>query len=960
MGAASAGGTGRRVVAPALVGRVGELAALTAAVSAPPSVVTVAGEAGVGKTRLVSELLGLPELTGRRVLVGRCHPIREAFPLGPIVEALAGVGDQVHGLGLSEVAGAVRPLLPELAPWLPPAPEPLDDRASQRHRVFRGLVDVLGALSPVVLVMEDLHWVDEQTSDFLAYLLAVSPPGLTAVVTYRGEQAGPHLRAVPATLPAGITRAHVALAPLSEAETGALAAGILGTEGVSQQFARHLWERTSGLPFAVEEVLALVRERGLLVQRGDRWARRALDRLEVPRGIRESTLERVLRLSTGARRTAEAAAVLQAPVGLPVLAAMTGGEGLVEALEEAIGHGVLVETDGAFGFRHALAAQAVYESLSTPRRTALHGRAARALEALSPPPLGRIAHHQRQADELAPWAVTAEAAADQAVQLADDAEAVRLLADVLRHAPLDARQRGRIAVKLGWAAIHALRAEEALELLPAAIGEDLPPAVRGEIRLLVSLLLNETGGDPQTERRLLVDAAADLDDRPDLQALTMVALGVPSTPGVPIAEHLMWTARALALTTEVDRLVEAHVLGKAGMVLVSVGDPSWRDLADRLQGLTAGTPRQRREANAYLSIGWEACLAGHLDIAGSLLAAGLRSAAAQENRRLELGFRSAQVFLAFCRGQWDGLAQEVALLVEQLSDYPRFRIDVDVVAGCLALAHGEVDQARQRLADASQLAERLGDLPVLPVAVDAATRAALSQGDVEAAVAGVRRCRSLLTAKDTPVPLARLLPAAVEALVAAGERDEADDLVRLVAEELCDRDVPLLPAALHYARGILAADGDALLLAAEEYRRVGAGHEAVRARERAAGLLLHAGDERGTPLLRDAVRAYEALGATWDLNRALGLARRYGVGLPARHRGGRRGYGAALSPREQQVAELAATGRTNKEIAEALVLSATTVEKHLGAVMRKLSIRSRTELARLMAIGTGKDGGFPS
>src|SRR5699024_3314374 len=114
-----------------------------------------------------------------------------------------------------------------------------------------------------------------QTSDFLAYLLSAPPPALTAVLTYRREQAS-HVRAVPATLPAGTTRAHVALAPLDEAGTGALAAAILGTDGVSQEFARHLWERTAGLPFAVEEVIALVRERGLLVQRGDRWARRTL------------------------------------------------------------------------------------------------------------------------------------------------------------------------------------------------------------------------------------------------------------------------------------------------------------------------------------------------------------------------------------------------------------------------------------------------------------------------------------------------------------------------------------------------------------------------------------------------------------------------------------------------------------------------------------------------------------
>jgi hypothetical protein len=251
---------GRRVIAPAMVGRAAELSALSATVSAPPAVVSVEGEARVGKSRLVAELLRGPAVRGRRVLVGRCHPIRESFPLGPVVEALGEIGDGLSGAHLSTVAGALRPLLPELTPWLPPMPVSLDDGVAQRHRVFRGLAEVLAAVSPSVLVLEDLHWMDEQTGDFLTYLLGGVPAGLSVVLTYRGEEAGAALRALTARPPAGTALAHVSLAPLDEAGTGGLAAAILGLEQVSDEFARYLWERTSGLPFAVEEVLALVRE----------------------------------------------------------------------------------------------------------------------------------------------------------------------------------------------------------------------------------------------------------------------------------------------------------------------------------------------------------------------------------------------------------------------------------------------------------------------------------------------------------------------------------------------------------------------------------------------------------------------------------------------------------------------------------------------------------------------------
>jgi predicted ATPase len=174
-----------RVVSPIMVGRGDELAAAVAAARRPPAVIVVEGEAGVGKSRLVTELLEHPDLSGRRHLVGRCHQIREPFPLGVIVEAVRRLGDDLRAYRLGPVAGALRPLLPEVADLLPLPPEPLDDRAAEQHRVFRGLVEVFTALGPGVLVLEDLHFADPKTVDFLAYLLAEPPPRLALVLTFR-------------------------------------------------------------------------------------------------------------------------------------------------------------------------------------------------------------------------------------------------------------------------------------------------------------------------------------------------------------------------------------------------------------------------------------------------------------------------------------------------------------------------------------------------------------------------------------------------------------------------------------------------------------------------------------------------------------------------------------------------------------------------------------------------------
>jgi DNA-binding CsgD family transcriptional regulator len=948
------------VVAPVLVGRVRELASLAAAVSAPPAVVCVEGEAGVGKTRLVGELLGRPELAGRAMLVGGCHPIRETFPLGPVVEALAGAEKRLPGRPLSGVAGAVRPLLPELAPWLPPELGPLDDRVAERHRVFRGLTEVLSALSPAVLVLEDLHWVDGQTSDFLAYLLAAAPAGLSVVLTYRSEQAGVGVRALTAKLPVGTSRAHVSLSPLDEAETGALSAAILGADQeVSEEFTRYVWERTSGLPFAVEEVLALVRERGLIVRHGQRWERRGLDRLEVPRSIRDSTLERVGRLPAGARRLAEAAAVLQSPVALPVLAAMTGSAGLTDAVEDAVSHGVLAETDATFGFRHALAAQAVYESLSSPRRLALHGRAAEALRALVPAPLGQVAHHLQHAGRPAEWAAAAQLAAGQAVALGHEDEAVRLLADVLRDARLAAEQRGTVAARLGWAALYTLHPRESVPLIQAALAANPPRPLRGELRFLLAGLLSQAGEDLLRQRQLFRDAIPDLGHRLDLRAWALMALGVTVPPEAPFTEAVRPLRDAVDLVGEIDDpLLRVLVLSKAGSFLMMIGDRGWRELADRVIRMTGSAPRRRREVNAYCTLGVVASYSGHLGTAQAMLNAGLAGEAVQHNRSLEIMLRSGLAVLRYVSGDWDGLADDVDRLQGEVTDYAPSRNDLDLVSGGLAIAEGRLDAAEALLRRVTRHAVEVAGYEFMPMAAGAWARASLARGDVAGAVACLQTLFTMLDAKGIWPSVGWALPAITETLLAVGRPGEAQRFIDRAGPQLSELDAPLAGAALSFASGLLHGRAEDLLAAADQYAALPARYEAARAREQAAALLLPAGDPQAAALLRDVVATYAQLGAERDRSRAAGLARDHEVPLPAVHRGGRRGYGATLSPRERQVARLAATGRTNKEIADVLFLSANTVGKHLAAAMRKLGVGSRTQLVYALAQPAGKDGVF--
>lgn len=956
-----------RLVSPAIVGRDGELRRAVAAVTASPALVVIAGEAGIGKTRLVSELAAEATRAGRRVLPGRCHSLREPFPLGPVIEAVRGLGDRLGELELSPVAGALRPFLPELAQVLPPPPEPLGDRAAERHRVFRGFVDVVAAAGPAVLILEDLHWAEEQTGDFVGYLLAESLPDLAVVVTYRPESVDPRLRALAADLPAGTTLTEVTLTPLGPREVGALAASIIGVDAVSDEFAAYLSERTSGLPFAVEELVALLQERGTLVQRsGGGWARRALDELDVPTRIRDSVLERVARLGPAAGQVVEAAAVLQVPVPLSLLVAtapLERGEAL-RAVGEALESGVLAEHGDAVGFRHPLAAQAVYEDLSSPRRLLLHDRAATALAAAalaaaSPAPAGQLAHHLRHAGRLDEWVAAAERAAEQAFELSNDAEAVRILEDVLRQAPATPEQRGRLALMLGEAAVEASRSQDVADLLGTVLDEDLPAPVRGELRFRLGGLLHDAGTELLRAHQLFADAVDDLGHRPDLKAWAMVVLGLPMAGDADPAEHRAWLQRALTVVPEIpDPAFQVFLLGKIAMVQLPTGDPSWRITADRVERQTGGDPRHRREINAYWSIGTQATYAGHHELADRLLTAGLTAAAGGDgvrgDTRMERSLRSGLALLRYCQGSWDGLADDAAVLMDELAGNPRARIDGEAAAACLALARGDLDGAQVALTAVVELVDELSGFDLLPIPMTALLRLAVARGEAGTVLDRADRLLATAEPKGVLAPTVRALPAVAEALVAGGRASDAEQVLRSFAGRIDGLDVPLAPAALAHAQGFvrlgagdLGGAAERFATAAARYTPLRAPYEAAQAREHAATALLTPSStpsQAGTELLA-ALAAYRELGAEWDAGRATLVARRHGLSVPARHRGGRRGYGSELSPREREVAELAAKGRSNKEIAAELYLSVNTVARHITTAMRKLEVRSRAAIA---------------
>ena len=940
-----------RPISPVLVGRAPELAELSAVARQPPAVIEIEGDTGIGKTRLVRDWLTVPELAGTIQLVGHCSPLREPLPFGPVIDALTTAASRLpEPAALSPVTGALRPLLPELAEGLPPPVEPLGSRRQDRHRVFRGIRDLLGSLGPVVLVLEDLHWIDHATRELLRFLTVRPPERLILVLTYRREDlADPGAPAlVPPLLPT-TGQLRLALRPLAVAEVAELVAAVRQTE-VSPELAGQLHERTMGIPLAVEETLGLLAAR----QPAGSGLRRLPDDLGVPPAVREALLDRAARLARSARRLLHAAAILDHPATEDLLVRVAGlaPQHSTTGLTELVSRGLLRPVgDGRYRLRHPLAPQAIHDSLPEPTRRALHRRAITVLsDGGQPRPLRQLAHHCRAAGRVAEWQRYAEAAADQAIEAGDDDTAAGLLRDVVAHPAVTTETRVRIAIKLGRAAVSGLSHAAAMALLRETLAEaQLPVEARGELHLCLGVLLRNQGRQAREGWLELERAVAELRGRPGPAARAMASLGAPYlTDGRHLDEHLSWLAAAgqaarRAGDPDLVRVVEVN----RATALVATGDPAGWQLAGPVPA-DPTRPDPTRALGTHpkltMNLAWAAVCVGRYREAGALLRAGQRLAAEAAGGYLGCALTGTALMYDYAVGNWDGLAARAEDAIATMLDVPSVAAEARLVLGLLALATGELRDA------AAHLAEATGSVPIAAAASGGLARLAAATGDPHTAGQQVRRGLELVRSKGVWCWSAELVPTALAVLARTPEHQPAArKLLDEVAAGLTGRDAPLADAALVSGRALLAeADGQHLAAAAQHaeaaaaYALLPRPYPAAQAWE-ARGRCLHAAGQDGTAALAEAAAGFEALGASWDVARCRQLLRI--LGSPLSHRRGRRGYGRQLSPRERDVVRLVRTGLTNREVAEALFLSTRTVEAHVARALRKLGVPSRRALA---------------
>ncbi|REF36014.1 helix-turn-helix transcriptional regulator [Thermasporomyces composti] len=945
------------------VGHADDLAAVAAAVQRPPALILVAGEPGIGKTRLVQECLALHD--PGRVAVAACPPLPEPFPLGPVVDSLRRRAVQAPELALSPLGGALRPLFPELWDRLPPPLAALTDPKATRHRLFRALTELVESLGIDVLVVEDAHWADSATLEWLLTLCATPPPGLVVVLTYRptdipADSLLPRLVSLPAVT---MTRVRVELQPLDVAETRTLIAALVGTSQVSEEFAGFLHAHTDGVPLAIEECLRLLRDRRDIVERGGRWVRRVLAELQVPPTIRDSVLERVSRLPAPARAILDAAAVLAEPADEPTLGAVADLDeaGVRSGLAAALASGLLREVDPErYAFRHVLDSQSVGEAIPVTERRRLHRRAAEYLERLDPAPVVRLRRHFREAGDHAAWCRYAEESADLAWESGDGRAAVVALLELLTAGDHPPERRARLARKLGEVAYLGSAALGSLstrvvEVLRAVLADGVvPPSERGELRLLLGRMLREVSEEPEAYAAMEA-AVEDLDHRPELAARAMLNLAMPLVPDWPVARHRAWLDRATALLPRLaspsDRLpCEVH---RATTLLLLGEEEGWRAAAEvEARASARRAPERLALARCHLNTAQLAVVWGRYAEVRPRLEAALEHLNAVGYQRLHTTVRMTGVHLDWYTGAWDGLADKAADIASSELAVPLDRLHARQVLGALALARGARDEALRHLTEVTREYARLGVVdPLALLAAAALARLHRADGNVDAALAVVERDITVINRKGTWWWATDLVPVAVDCLVAAGRVEEAARLVDRFATGLDGRGGPAPAAALTTCQAIVTSArggpaADSFAAAREAWSALSRPYDELLAAEREARCRLAAGmDEHGLASLAHVQERLWQLGARWDADRVARTLRDHGVGVTRTWRRGPRGYGDQLSPRELEVVGLVARGLTNRQIADLLYLSPRTVGHHLRSAMRKLRVTTRTAVA---------------
>jgi DNA-binding CsgD family transcriptional regulator len=964
----------RRVQSRQLVGRTDELAALfdaaTAAASGQARTVLISGDAGIGKSRLITEAAAHARSEGFIVALGACLQLGEvSVAYAPLVEALRDLRvqlgedelDALAGSGLAEIGalfgegdGSTRP----------------PSGSSSLFEHLLAFLTRLGQRQPVMLVFEDMHWADASTRDLVAFLgRNLRSAAVALLLSYRADEL--HRRHPLRPLVADLEREphveRIALDGLDRAELVSLL-GEISDDALPAAAVDELLSRSEGNPFYVEELIAAGgMGRGL------------------PATLADVILGRVAMLSERTQAVLHDAAVLGHEVDDALLADVTGQplDVVITALREAVYDQLLAIEGDACRFRHALVREALYDDMLPGERERMHVAAAQALQTSS-----RLSEQARWASIAYHWdaahdtprafeaSVRAGIEAEKVYALADAAEqferALRLYDRVTDADSLAGMTRADLLVRTADAVQASSRTSRSIVLAEAALrelGDDAPPEARALVLVRIGLS-NWTQHHGAASVAAYEQAVAILDGRPPSRerARALAALGQSLMLRNLYRDAEATLRQAIDIASQVGaRDVEGHALCSLGPSLAGLGHVDEGVVkVRRARELSAGFGSDD-VSRTYVNEAHSLYIGGRrYDEAAKVAAEGVEYAI-QHGQQSHYGEAIAGNAIAalICAGRW--------------RDAERVRADPRVPGGdpylelrflALLLGQGRYDEARRLVRESLDSTAEADDVQFRAQALLLAGELAAIDQRWDDARDLVSQALDMASRTDDQFYSAQILGAAmgIEADRAEAARGGAPE--RAVADRLAER-VRAFPAAVTALGADLLPESRAWLATAQaQHERllgrdtaagwaavadiwddVGQPYPAATARYRQADALLRGRGDRddAARVARDALRTAERLGAEPLAARIRQLAQRGRLELSGDGAQAARDPAAALNvtPREIDVLRLLADGRTNRQIGEALFISEKTASVHVTNLLRKLGVPNRVEAAAI-------------
>ena len=981
----------QRALAPYLVGRQPQLAELgeylAQARSGAGSVVMLAGEAGVGKTRLLRELRQrLADDKSVTFLVGHCYEDSPAQPYGPFADLLGRLND-----GFSPALVELRQLMPRLVSAA--EGDIASDPQAERRRLFHAIYEALrpAAGRTHALILEDLHWSDQASQDLLLHLArAIEGERVLIIGSYRSDEI--HRLHPLAALIARLTRDRryheIRLEPLSRAELDELLAATLGG-AASPELLAALYERTEGNPFFAEEVLeALIAEGALDTAAPGR----PVGAGAIPISIKDSILRRAAGLDEATGSVLRAAAVVGRRFDFELLLRLTGLDetALLRSLSLLVERQLIAEEPGegedSYRFRHELIREALYEEMLRRERRLRHLEVLRALEHLHAADLGAVV------DQLAHHAIRARAlpeAARYSLWAGDRAARIHAYREALSHyeaaleageqaAELDERWRAELLARLGHTADQIGEPRRAAgywrEALPLyeALGQHRRAA---DVLRWLGRAAWDTGDAAGAFAQTRAAIAA-LEGEGPCRELAMAYSALSHLYMFQIheggndsaaADCIAWGERALAMAEALgDEQVRTHALNNIGVALANFGQLEAG--IERLElslaiALRADLPVD--VVRAYINLGNKLYQHGRHERGLELLREGWEYGSRHGYLRGTGKLLMSLCYIEYETGAWEALERHIDEVLRP--GYPgpaEHRVIVTQYRALLLWARGHAEEARELL---ETLLKGAGDQEECAGIEQLLLQVYRSLNEQELAVALADSILARLRATIAPgAPLTELGPksfklyavalcfieqgrdeeaAAIIAAMEAAAQGYADEADQATLEEL--RGAALLAqrpaaAAAHFSRALPTADA------------LGCVTDAVRLRRQQADALLRVGSaeaRRQAQVTLQAARSQaEALGFAQELAQIAALEAqlapsRSGRGAGAAQSGSAPRAPDGLTPRELEVLALVTRGLSNRAIAETLVISEKTAEVHVRNILGKLGFSSRTQAA---------------